>query len=62
MSETFYVVDGSRAADKISKTKRKQQMHELQYIGEELVDLSKEALKEIPTSEDLLDAIKNTNA
>ena len=58
MSETFYVVDGSRAADKISKTKRKQQMHELQDIGEELVDLSKEALNKIPMSEDLLDAIK----
>ncbi len=58
MAETFYVVDGSRAADKISKTKRKQQMHELQDIGEELVELSKDALSKIPMSEDLLDAIK----
>ena len=58
MSETFYVVDGTRAVDKISKTKRKQQMHELQDIGEELVELSKEALSKIPMSEDLLDAIK----
>ena len=58
MSETFYVVDGTRATDRISKTKRKQQMHELQDIGEELVELSKEALSKIPMSEDLLDAIK----
>ena len=33
-------------------------MHELQDIGEELVELSKEALNKIPMSEDLLDAIK----
>ncbi len=58
MAETYYVVDGTRAADKISKTKRKQQMHELQDIGEELVELSKDALNKIPMSEDLLDAIK----
>lgn len=58
MSETFYVVDGSRAIDKISKTKRKQQMHELQDMGEELVELSKDALNKIPMSEDLLEAIR----
>ena len=58
MSETFYVVDGSRATDRISKTKRKQQMHELQDMGEELVELSKDALSKIPMSEDLADAIR----
>lgn len=58
MSETFYVVDGSRSDERISKTKRKQQMHELQAIGEELVELSKDALNKIPMSEDLLEAIR----
>ena len=58
MSETFYVVDGTRAVDKISKTKRKQQMHELQDLGEELVALSKDALKKTPMSDELREAIK----
>ena len=58
MAETIYEIDGSRELDKISKTKRKQQMHELQELGEELVELSKDALNKTPMSEDLHDAIK----
>ncbi len=61
MSETIYKIDGSREADsvdKISKTKRKQQMHDLQELGEELVELSKDALSKTPMSEDLFEAIK----
>ena len=40
-----------------SKTKIKKQMHELQDIGEQLVALSKDQLKEIDLPETLLDAI-----
>ena len=40
-----------------SKTKIKKQMHELQDIGEQLVALSKDQLKEIELPETLLDAI-----
>ena len=61
MSETIYKIDGSREADsvdKISKTKRKQQMLELQDLGEELVALSKDALKKTPMSDELREAIK----
>lgn len=41
-----------------SKTKIKQQMHDLQEIGEQLVALSKEQLAEIDIPENLRDAIK----
>ncbi|MCE1159841.1 MAG: DUF615 domain-containing protein [Burkholderiales bacterium] len=58
MPETIYEIDGSRAVDKLSKTKRKQQMLELQDLGEELVELSKDALKKIPMSDELREAIK----
>ncbi len=58
MAETIYEIDGSRELDKISKTKRKQQMIELQDMGEELVELSKDALKKIPMSDELREAIK----
>ena len=40
-----------------SKTKVKKQMHELQDIGEQLVALSKDQLKEIDLPETLRDAI-----
>ena len=58
MAETIYEIDGSRELDKISKTKRKQQMLELQDMGEELVELSKDSLKKIPMSDELREAIK----
>ena len=61
MAETIYKIDGSRETDgvyKISKTKRKQQMLELQDLGEELVALSKDALKKTPMSDELREAIK----
>ena len=41
-----------------SKTKRKQQMDELQKLGMQLVDLSKDKLSKIDLPEPLLDAIK----
>ncbi len=40
-----------------SKTKIKQQMHDLQDIGEQLVELSKDRLKEIDLPERLYDAV-----
>ena len=58
MAETIYEIDGTKNADKISKTKRKAQMLELQDLGEELVKLSKDALKKIPMSDELREAIK----
>jgi len=42
----------------LSKTRRKQQMDELQALGEELVTLSPERLKKIELSENLRDAVK----
>jgi ribosome-associated protein len=41
----------------ISKTQRKQEMHELQALGEELVALPKEKLRQIDLPENLRDAI-----
>jgi ribosome-associated protein len=41
----------------LSKTRRKQQMEELQALGEELVTLSPERLKKIELSENLRDAV-----
>ncbi len=41
----------------ISKTQRKQEMHELQELGEELVALPKERLRQIELPENLRDAI-----
>lgn len=41
-----------------SKTKIKKQMHELQDIGEQLVALSKDQLKEVDIPENLRDAIQ----
>lgn len=58
MTETVYLVDGSQPDDKISKTKRKQQMHELQDLGAELVELSKDALTKTPMSDDLRAAVR----
>ncbi len=40
-----------------SKTKIKQQMHDLQDIGEQLVELSKDRLKEVDLPERLYDAV-----
>jgi ribosome-associated protein len=42
----------------ISKTKRKEQMNDLQDLGIELVKLSKDKLKQIDIPEYLLDAVK----
>ncbi len=41
-----------------SKTKIKQQMHDLQDIGEQLVELSKNRLKEVDLPESLYDAVR----
>ncbi len=41
-----------------SKTKIKQQMHDLQDIGEQLVELSKDRLKEMDLPERLYDAVR----
>ncbi len=41
-----------------SKTKIKQQMHDLQDIGEQLVELSKDRLKEVNLPESLYDAVR----
>lgn len=41
-----------------SKTKIKQQMHDLQDIGEQLVELSTDKLKELDLPERLFDAVK----
>jgi ribosome-associated protein len=41
----------------ISKTQRKQQMHELQALGEQLVALPKDRLRQIDLPENLRDAI-----
>lgn len=43
----------------ISKTQRKQEMHELQALGEELVALPKDKLRQIDLPENLRDAIKD---
>jgi len=40
-----------------SKTKRKQEMHELQDIGEQLLELNKARLAQISLPENLLDAV-----
>ncbi len=47
----------SEPADKPSKTRLKQQMHELQALGERLVKLSEERLADLPLTEGLRDAV-----
>lgn len=42
-----------------SKTRRKQEMHELQALGEALVDLSPERLRKVPMPENLLEAVQD---
>lgn len=42
----------------LSKTRRKQQMHELQLLGAALVDLSKERLAQLTLPETLLTAVR----
>jgi ribosome-associated protein len=43
--------------DKLSKTRRKQLQHELQAIGEELVEISEDRLASLDLPERLLDAV-----
>lgn len=43
----------------VSKTEMKNDMIELQKLGEELVELKPSQLKKIPMSEDLIDAVKD---
>ncbi|MDE1231099.1 ribosome-associated protein [Vibrio aestuarianus] len=43
----------------VSKTEMKNDMIELQKLGEELVELKPSQLKKIPISEDLMDAVKD---
>lgn len=58
MTETYYKKDGSReAAEIISKTARKQDMTNLQKLGEVLAELSKDRLVQVPMSENLREAI-----
>lgn len=45
-------------AHALSKTKRKQQMHDLQHIGERIAALGNDKLAELDLPERLLDAIK----
>lgn len=42
----------------LSKTKKKQQMHALQALGAELVDLPRDRLASMPLSADLLEAVR----
>lgn len=42
-----------------SKTRRKKEMHELQSLGERLVELSAEQLDRLPVPEDLLEAVRD---
>ena len=59
MTETYYQVDGSRERDDhISKTARKEEMTALQKLGQELTELSKDQLVQVPMSDKLRDAIK----
>lgn len=44
-------------AEKPSKTRRKREMHELQALGEQLVELSGERLARVPLPEALRDAV-----
>ena|SRR3989338_1289096 len=44
-------------AEEISKTRRKQLMHDLQGIGEALVELPKDKLQQLDLSENLRDAV-----
>lgn len=43
----------------LSKTRRKQQMVELQSLGEDLVELSSERIKKIDIPEDLRSAVSD---
>ena len=59
MTETYYQVAGSRERDdNISKTARKEEMTALQKLGQELTELSKDQLVQVPMSDKLRDAIK----
>ncbi|NTZ07578.1 ribosome-associated protein [Burkholderia metallica] len=44
--------------DRPSKSQLKREMHELQVLGQALVDLPKDALKRMPMSESLSDAVR----
>lgn len=59
MTETYYKKDGSReTAEAISKTARKQDMTNLQKLGEVLAELSKDRLAQVPMSDNLREAIQ----
>ena len=44
----------------VSKTQRKREMHDLQELGERLVELNNKQLATLPLSEDLLDAVRDS--
>lgn len=44
----------------VSKTQRKREMHELQELGERLVELNNKQLATLPLPEDLLDAVRDS--
>src|SRR5512147_1877052 len=49
--------DGAEAGDRPSKTQRKKDMHALQVLGQQLVDLSRDQLAKIDLPEELREAI-----
>ncbi|RCS56499.1 ribosome biogenesis factor YjgA [Parvibium lacunae] len=51
-------LDPDAIDDRPSKTRRKKEMHALQDLGEQLVDLSKDRLRQVPLDEGLRGAIE----
>ncbi|NHV27802.1 ribosome-associated protein [Burkholderia sp. D-99] len=52
------VEDDDNGYDRPSKSQLKREMHELQVLGQALVDLPKDALKRMPMPESLSDAVR----
>ncbi|MCA8272251.1 ribosome-associated protein [Burkholderia sp. AU30280] len=52
------VEDDDNGYDRPSKSQLKREMHELQVLGQALVDLPKDALKRMPMPESLADAVR----
>src|SRR4051812_3220741 len=59
MSDKKLIVPADEAAQ-ISKTQKKREMHDLQELGERLVELNNKQLSELSLDEDLLEAVKET--
>jgi ribosome-associated protein len=56
-SSNKYATDADASLEPLSKTRKKQQMQELQDLGEELADLPSDWLKKIDIPENLRDAL-----